>query len=358
MKIVCDAEALADALGFLNEVVATRTTIPALNGVLIEVQEGVSLVRLTVNDLEFAACITVPCTTVHSGKGFVALKRLFSIVREISGDTLLETLKNDYVQVKAGSAKFKLVGTSADTAPQWIDISDQPFTELSAESFAMAIESVVFAAPKESGRYMLDGFLIENGDFVATDGARMAVFHASWAENIPRVLVPRRAASVLIKRLKEDTVLMYQSERHILFQSGNREFVCRRLTGNFPNYVSVVPKQETLPIRSTFEVLEFLKCLNRVAVFADQSEKDSFVRLEFSPEKIIFKAMSAGQGEAVDEMMAQGEGSLALGFNARFISEALNTRAGRATFFGSASDSPTLWQHSANYQIVMMPVRG
>src|SRR5260370_5929554 len=97
-------------------IVERRNTVPILGHVLLEPDD--TRLRLSATDLEVGIKTEVPCE--HSGKGSMTLnaRKLFEIVREAEGDKVtVKSLDNDWVELKCGRARFKMMGLDPRSFP-------------------------------------------------------------------------------------------------------------------------------------------------------------------------------------------------------------------------------------------------
>ena len=95
-------------------------------------------------------------------------------------------------------------------------------------------------------------------------------------------------------------------QRHILFEVGETELICRRLEGEFLDYKNAIPRRN--PINVVVDTKTMLQSLERVSVVISEKLK-SPVRCQFGEDKVT---MSAGDGQGLE-----------IGFNNRYLMDAL-----------------------------------
>jgi DNA polymerase-3 subunit beta len=359
MKFVVSGESLKKAMRFLAEIVSRKTTIPSLGCVLLSVSGG----RLDIfaSDLFFSAKISTSATVAEEGRALINAKKLEDVSKSAEGGVLFQSMDNHWVTLKSGSAKFKLPGLDPAQAPAWrgAEINDPKAVEVPAQDFLRAIESVIFAIPDKQSRFTVDGFLIKDGDFVSTDGYRMPIFWAEWAGGIPEVIIPRRAGYLLRDILRETSgkISISQSESEIVFSSPNGawEFCSPKVHGQFPDFKSMLPKEEDFKVRATFNSIVFAEHLQRVGVCGPDDKKVSLV---FSEGRVVFESSSAMNGEAVDEMAINGGSDLKISFNGSWLLEIMKIMAGEVEFAASTPSGAAVIRKGADYQVVIMPMRG
>jgi DNA polymerase-3 subunit beta len=160
---------------------------------------------------------------------------------------------------------------------------------------------------------------------VATDGHRLAYVQASQADSGTtdkpfRALIPRKAMGELVK-LGEDSpdgakTVVAGDDNHLFFQIGHRLLITRKLTGNFPDYERVLPKDHTLKAR--LEKGEIRSAIERVAQFAD--ERSRAIRVQFTPGEVKVFSSSVETGESEESVTSEYQGpDIEIGFNAQYL---------------------------------------
>ena len=160
---------------------------------------------------------------------------------------------------------------------------------------------------------------------VATDGHRLAMvetdhkFEGFSAET--RVLVPKKAMTEVQRLAAESgddgTVEFAQDESHLFFQFGGRlAHPPRKLTGQFPNYEAVLPRETTKTV--VLERGELQDALRRVSQLADQ--RSHAVKFMLANEGLEISASSPEYGEAKEALDKEFKGDpISIGFNAQYL---------------------------------------
>ena len=367
MKFTIDSASFAKGLGLPLGVITLKTTIPILGNFLIEADQGG--IRITGTDLELAAISSLPAEVKESGKACIPAKRLTEIVRSLSEDELTVTvLENHWASVTSGRAKFKLTGLSPDNFPT-IPQSPPDSINLPASILHTALRRTLFAVTKEESRYTLNGVLLaldaQGLRLVATDGHRLALSVSPLAEQ-PKpqsLLVPRDAATLLLRLLsdaKDDATVTFASDdSHIFFGLGDQKLISRRLTGQFPGYEAILPKDNNLVATVRPEILA--TALHRVATLAD--ERSNFVKLSLKPGSLEVST-STFDGEGQDLIDAEYVGpEFSIGFNVRYLLDFLATVTATGAkqvqlTFKDESSAAEFTPIEGGYRYVVMPLRG
>lgn len=360
---------LLKELNFTQGVVEKKATIPILQNVLLDADgERLSIVA---TDLEIGLKTTCEGKIKSSGAITVPAKRLFDIVRAMpDAEIKFKAQENNWVTVTCQKSSFKLVGTGTDNFPAIADFK-HPLVTIPARLLALMINRTIFAISQEESRYTLNGALLllkPNGmTMVSTDGHRLA--HVEQEHELAglnaevRALIPRKAMSELTKLLGEAddkaTIEMGKDENHLFFKLGNRLLVSRMLSGQFPNYEAVLPRDNDKMVVVGREAL--LSSLRRVSLLSD--ERSHAVKMNVEPGKIEVSSNSADFGEAHDELEVEYTGTaLEIGFNGQYILDFLSIVGEEriALEFKDEQSAGLLRPQNdtgLNYRYIVMPMR-
>ncbi|SRR5579883_1044739 len=370
MDFYVEKSEVIQALNFVRNAVEKRSTIPILSHFLLEA-EGFEL-RLTATDLEITARTICQAKVRTKGAAVVPGVRFLEIVRSAeSGEIRCRSLENHSVQITYGRSSFKLVGLAKSDYPKSPSMPE-PIAKLNAGFLADCVTRTSFAVSEEESRYVLNGALLkldpDGLKMVATDGHRLALVERKV--QIPHVkgefsvLIPRKAL-VLLPRLGEDAegdavVEISKDESHLYFALGPRMLASRLLTGQFPNYESVLPKENGKVAQLNSEELEDV--IRRVSLLADDRLRG--VRFALDKDRLEVSASSPDYGEARESVETRyGQEALQIGFNAQYLLEFLNAihEANSVRMQVKDAESAAEFQPSGNdgenYRYVLMPLR-
>ena len=175
----------------------------------------------------------------------------------------------------------------------------------------MLIERTIFAITQEEGRYTLSGAKFEldkkNAKMVTTDGHRLAFISTARSNGNNDeldVLIPRKTLAELTKLASDfdGDINLGADENHVYFQVGSRLLISRLLSGQFPNYEMVMPKNNDRT--ATFDTLSLNQAIRRVALMAD--ERSHAIRLHLAKEQLLISSQNAEEGEARETPPALG----------------------------------------------------
>jgi DNA polymerase-3 subunit beta len=328
MEFTIKQSVLKEELGYIQGVVERKSTIPVLSNILIE-SLGENSIRIVGTDLDVTIRCDAEAEIKEAGAMCIQARKLFDIVRTLDeGDVHFKKEDNEWVQLKAGRAKFRLAGVNREQYPE-IPIFKSAPLKLSAEVFNYFIQNTSFAITNETSRFTLSGakFVID-GDkarMVTTDGHRLAFIEKSIEKQDAKMdsLIPKKALLELVKISREEKgeVSFGEDQNHIYFETGGRLLITRKLTGNFPNYEMVMPKDNDKTV--IFDLVDMRNAVRRIALVAD--ERNRSIRMTVREGEVEVTAQSAEEGEGNEVVPADYKGEeILLGFNHQYLQEFLN----------------------------------
>ena len=372
--IQVNVKTLRGALKAINAVVEKRTTVSICATVLVRSTPGQMF--LTGTDLDIMIEKTVDLEDAGANKAMsfcVDAATLASIAGKLpaEGVAAIEADGNSGITIKCGRARFKLPTLSADDFPllaggDWHAQWEQDGTQL-----VQMIESVRFAISTEETRYYLNGIYVHVPDgsecqfAAATDGHRLARFHcdaAEGAEEMPGIILPRKAVAALAQLLDEEggKVDVAVSTSKFRFEIGTTVLTGKLIDGTFPDYTRVIPAANRLDC--WFEPGPLAEAVERVLTIS--SDKSRSIAFTFDAKAITLEVVSPENGTASEEVPCEYEGeALRIGFNGSYLLDVLRHLKGggdeRARVKLADPTAPSLWQTSddAARLYVLMPLR-
>ena len=328
MEFSVSKSALLTELNTTQGVVERKTTIPVLANILIE-SIGENEIRIVGTDLD----VTIRCDAVaeiqQAGSMCIQARKLFDIVRALpaGADAHFKKEENEWVVLKCGNARFRLAGVSREQFPEIPQFKSTPLS-IPAETFAYFIQNTAFAITNEQSRFTLSGakFIIGDGKarMVTTDGHRLAYIEkAVETDGTMDTLVPKKALLELVKLARGGAadIAFGEDPNHIFFQTEGRLLITRKLSGNFPNYEMVMPKDNDHV--ATFDLDEMRSAVRRVSLMSD--ERNRSIRLTIREGEVEAAAQSAEEGEGREVVPCDYKGEeMTLGFNWQYLQEFLN----------------------------------
>jgi DNA polymerase-3 subunit beta len=319
---------LKDELSFVQGIVEKKSTIPILSHILIE-SVGEGTIRLIGTDLDVTIRCEAEADIRTPGSMCIQAKKLFDIVRLLDGGSIHFIKEdNDWVRMTSGKSKFRLAGMNKEQFPEVPSFKSAPL-KLSADVFNKFIQNTSFAITTEQSRFTLSGakFVMQNGTakMVTTDGHRLAYIEQKTGEKGGNMdaLIPKKALLELVKisRDAESDVSFGEDQNHIYFEIDGRLLITRKLSGTFPNYEMVIPKDNDKI--AIFDADEMKAAVKRVSLMADERMRS--VKLTIRSGEVEIGAQSSEEGEGQEKIAADYSGDeVSIGFNAQYLQEFLN----------------------------------
>ncbi|HEV2199151.1 MAG TPA: DNA polymerase III subunit beta [Bryobacteraceae bacterium] len=369
MEFTVSRADLVRELNLSQGVVEKKTTIPILSNVLVEA-DGDRL-ELTATDLELGIRCSCVARVKKSGAGTIPARRLLDYVRLLpDADVQVKIAENHWANLTCGRSKTRIAGMSRESFPE-LPQTPEPLAEIPIGVLGGLIGKTVFAISSEESRFTLNGALLvlRKGAvvMVATDGHRLAMIESS--DELPgvggayRALLPRKAMMELQKLAADSdpaaTVKFSGDENHLFFKLGERLLLSRKLTGNFPDYERVLPKDQPNSVVLNRE--EFRSTIERVAQFSD--ERSRAIRVRVAPGEVKVHSSVSDTGESEESIPAEYQGpAVEIGFNAQYLLDFLRAVANDQVVFHfkdphSAGELRPGGEKAENYRYVIMPMR-
>jgi len=327
MEFTVSKSDLVRELSLSQGVVEKKTTIPILSNVLLEAAGD--RVTLTATDLELGIRCSCPARVKKEGAGTLPARKLLDYVRLLpEGDVNMKFLENHWASITCGRSRTRIAGMSRESFPE-LPQMPAAIAELPVKTLASMIARTQFAISMEESRFTLSGALLllrpEGLTMVATDGHRMAYVQASeqdsgHLEQQFKALVPKKAMAELTK-LADDAgdgakAIFAGDDNHLFFQVGDRLLITRKLTGTFPDYERVLPKDH--PLSAKLHKDDIRSAIERVAQFAD--ERSRAIRVQFTAGEVRIFSSSVEMGESEESVPSEYQGpDIEIGFNAQYL---------------------------------------
>jgi DNA polymerase-3 subunit beta len=371
MEFTVNKTDLVRELGLSQGVVEKKTTIPILSNVLIEAKDD--RIILTATDLELGIRCSCPAKVKKEGAGTIPARKLLDYTRLLPDSELnMKFLENHWASITCGRSRTKIAGMSRESFPE-LPQMPEAISEIPVKLLASMISRTAFAISMEESRFTLNGALLllsdEGMTMVATDGHRLAYVEGSMSANGSsskgfRALIPKKAMGEIVKLAEESgadsKVVFAGDDNHLFFRFGERLLITRKLTGNFPDYERVLPKDNTNIAKLKKE--EIRSAIERVSQFAD--ERSRAIRVQFGQGEVKVFSSSVETGESEESVPTEYAGpDLEIGFNAQYLLDFLRAVSGDDVSFAlkdqkSAGEMrPGGEEAKDRYRYVVMPMR-
>ncbi len=364
MKFVCDRPSLSEALLNVSRAVEAKSTIPALEGVLLEVQGNT--LSLTGYNLEMGMTTKLSVSEAEEGR-IVINARIFSdFVRRMAGNEVCFRVDDKYLTtVTSGQTEYTVMSIPAQEYPEIPQVTDGQRLSISQSLLKSMIAQTIFAVAVTDQKPVLMGVLFDIGEdgatLVGVDGYRLAVRKEKIACQEPmKFVVPAKALSELSKMLSDEdekTVLMYVSQKHILFDIDGYLLITRLLEGDFLDYKTAVPKATATRVKVSVRAMT--DCVERVSLIITDKFK-SPVRCTFANNTVKLSCVTS-IGKVYDEFPCDMQGDpLEIGFNHKYLLDALKNTGCDEVYLsmnGGLSPMTITSEDADSFLFLVLPIR-
>lgn len=370
MEITVSRSELLKELTATQGVVERKTTIPILSNYLFEAADD--RLTLTATDLDLSLRTSCGTKVKKEGSCTIPARKLYDYVKLLpEGDISIKLLENHWISIRCGRSNTKMVGMARANFPTLPVFPTAGTVKIPAKVLRAMIGKTIFAIANEESRYTLNGALMvlkpESITMVATDGHRLAHVERPGEkfEGISgemKTLVPKKAMNelrILLDATDSDHVEFAKDDSTLFFRIGQRLLTSRQLTGQFPNYEAVLPKDNNKSI--TVKSADFSAAIQRVAQFAD--ERSGAIRMKLEKNELKISSSSTETGESEDSLETNYDGDLVtMGFNSAYLLDFLKASGSdqvRLEFKDSQSAGQLRPEEGEDYKYryIVMPMR-
>lgn len=365
MKFTCEKALLQAAISTASRAVPAKSTIPALEGLLLEAQESGCL-YITGYNQETGIRSQVQADVSEPGTMVLPARLFGEIIRKLADDTVLFQEEKLKVHIACGMSEFDLMGIDPEDFPELPAVEYQNSFSMQEQTLRAMIGQTLFAVSTDESRPIHTGALLvvdeEGLTMVTVDGFRLALRRekVESKNNNFEFVVPGASLSEVEKICREtdEVVEVHQGTRHVLFKMGNTILISRRLEGDFLAWRQAIPRNN--PISVTVETRALLQSIDRVSLIVSEKLK--------SPLRCIMKegeidlTTKTAVGYAHDCCMTEGDGQgLEIGFNNKYMMDALKAcPADRVKLELSSPITPCIIvpaEGEENFLYMVLPVR-
>lgn len=340
MKFNVSSSDLNQGLSAVIGAVPTKATLPILETILFESEEG--RLKLTATDLEISIIEYIDADIEDEGAVAIPAKRLLETLRQLPDiQVFFDVDENQNVQFKTDKGTYKLVGEEADEFPEVPDMTEGVTLNTDTDLVTKAIGKTMFAVSTDDLRPAMMGVYFDIGandsKFVATDGHRLVKFvnkHLTSDEPLS-FIVPDKALNLVAKALDGTDCELTVSDDHARFKSGNTMVITRLINEQYPNYESVIPRDNDKHL--LIDKNQMLATVRRVSVFSSTTTRQ--IRLQLGNDKITIRAEDLDMSSEAKETIScdYGSGEMEIGFNAKYLADVLSNVDGEEARFEFSS---------------------
>lgn len=331
MRFDVSSTALLSHLQSIGKVIASKNTLPILDNFLFQLEENT--LTVTASDAETRLVTSLEVMNAEgSGLFCVSAKMLLDPLKELPEQPLTFDVNDANLEVfiHFQNGKYNFIGQKGDTYPQQKPLSEQAVeVVMDAQLLLNGISRSLFATADDELRPVMNGvyfdFHTDDLTFVASDGHKLVRLRNLSVQSEERAsfILPKKPATLLKNLLaKEEGLIRLQfDDNNAYLRCTNCEMVCRLIEGRYPNYNSVIPKEN--PFQVTIDRMFLLNALKRVSVFSNQSS--SLIKLHLEDNLLTVSAQDIDFSTSAEERIPceyNGD-ELSIGFKATYLIDIL-----------------------------------
>ncbi len=366
MKFNVSSGELVKSLSAVIGAVPAKATLPILEMVLFESENG--KLKLSATDLEVSIVEFVDGEITEEGSIAIPARRLLETLRQLPDIPVFFEVDERYnIKFRTDKGTYKLAGENGDEFPVMQNMTDSQKLKTTTELIKDTIHKTIFAVSTDDLRPAMMGVYFQIGEdhtkVVATDGHRLVKLslNSLTAASDINFIVPEKALNLTLKTLSGSDCEILVSEDYVSFQSGSTRVISRLINENYPNYETVIPKdnEKTLIVNRD----QMLATVKRVSIFSSSSSRQ--IRLQLRENEVVVCAedidMSSEAKESI-ECSFNSEEELEIGFNARYLADVLNNVDDPEVVFEFSSPNragivkPAVQDEDSEILMLVMPV--
>ncbi len=327
MKVIINQEELLHTLELIGRVSTKHVTLPVLQCVLIAAHENGS-VTFSATNLEISVESVINGTVEEAGVVAVPTTTFLQSIQFVTKKDVTLRVSDGVLVVEAGSGVTKINTFPHEEFPRLTRLQSTGQV-IKRQFFSLGIKTVSFAASVSSIKPELGSIYIQQKKehsltFVATDSFRLmekTVPQQGYVLNQP-LLIPYKNAIELARfcdGASTDPELII-TENQCALSFGNVYVTSRLITGSFPDYEQIIPKEYST--HTTVLKQDLLQLFKKSQVFLNKFNQ---VTIAVGSEELTVSSQNGELGATTDTVKVLTEGSpLTLNFNQQYVSDPLS----------------------------------
>ena len=366
MKFSCNQQTLSKALNTVSKAVTSRTTIPILKGIRLEVDDKNTL-KLSASDLDLSIERKMEIAAEETGSVVVSAKLFSDIIRKLPNEEIqIEEMEDNNIVIKCLASEFTVVGQPADEFPDIGEIKEEKQILIDKDILKDMIKKTSFAASIDESKGIIVGVLIEMEEdslnMAALDGFRMAITREAMInEEKKKIIISARILNeinkIMIENEENKDIFIILEDKKAQFLIGETKIALRLLEGEFIKYKEILPKEKQCKV--IINRVDLLNSIERASLLAKEG-KNNLIKMSIFRDKMIIRSRSE-EGNVKEEIFVDKDGTdLDIGFNSKYILDVLkvvNDEEIVMEFNTSVSPCMIKPMEGNAYEYLVLPVR-
>lgn len=363
MKFNCSRQKLNEAVLNVIRAVSSKSTMPALEGILIKTRSG--KLELSGYDMEIGITTSIDAMIYTEGAVVINAKLLSDIIRRMPEDQITFSIDEKLlVYISSGKSDYKIIGIPDSEFPEIPSVTGSDSITINGESLQSMIRQTIYAVSDKDIKPANKGSLFEiNGGtikIISVDGYRLAIRKETIKYNGEKsFIVPGKSLSEVEKLIAEDTenVEITVGDRHIIFRIGEYSITTRLIEAEFMNYKAAIPSIHSTELKVNTRSL--INSIDRMSLLLNERMKSPIkCRIESG---LIKTSCNTSLGQAYDEFEIEMTGEdIEIGFDNKYMLDALKnaeTDEVKIHMNGPLSPIVILPSEGESFLFLVLPVR-
>lgn len=343
MKLICTQENFKKAIYKTERVVSKQNTLPILNNILFETENG--LFKISATNLEIGVAVKIGAKIEKEGRITIPAKLISNFINNLpTGDSIDLEVVEQSLKVKNNSSKAVIKGLSASEFPLLPKKSADFQIKIPNFQLKTMISKVLTAVALNEMRQELTGInlnLTENSMFFAsTDSFRLAEVGFDVEKNVlnrelyellvnrgGNIIIPATTLSEILRIISiEETgeTKISIEEGQIFFEMNGTSLVSRLINGKYPEYKHIMPSEYKTRIVGEKSLIQ--GAVKMANVFSPGKTSEIGLKIIADEKKVLVEGRSIEVGENMSELNFDVTGpSQEVVLNARYLLDGINS---------------------------------
>lgn len=247
MKFSINKSELLNALNVVQKGTSTRSTLPALSGILVDAHGDELTFQAT--DLELSIQYDSVALVEEPGRAVLPGKLFVDIIKNLPDMAVTVEVSDEGAVISCDTSTFRIKALKAEDFPAFPHVDVSQKIEVPFDTFASMVRRVAKVVSKDEARAIITGVLVtlEGGvlRMVATDSYRLAVTQADVpqesAQDFSAVISGSFLQDIAQLPRTDDPITLALAQNQIVITYQSTMFINRRIEGNYPDYKQLLP---------------------------------------------------------------------------------------------------------------------
>lgn len=367
MKFICQCQSLRQEIEYAMIFSTQKNSLSITSNVYLENTGDSLTIKATDGKMSFISTIAV--NTIVPGSTTVFCEKLVAVMKNIPDGEIELSEEGGKLTIRPteGESNININLKTMDPSkyPEIQSCNENLFFSLPQKDYAEMIDKTAFAVSEDNARFFLTGVYMEKKDeklvLVATDGRRLAYISRSFEQEIPSfpsVIIPVKFLQSFKSISSLEGVFSIAIDGDTIFaRIGERTISSSLISGNYPNYERVIPKNLSYVCKMKVSDMERAIALNSVLI----ESKSKRIFVDLNTEGVMVSGENTDFGDSKQIIPCEYDGPTAkISFNCSLLLPTVKKI--ESEFFKISYNTPTAAMIFApepekDYLFVLMPMQ-